>query len=253
MQFPFPDYTPFEVQVIIVIAVILFVVWPVSSWIIGIGMRRKIRRDLRRQPTETDNTSIDTWMKVDEVEQRNELNNPHDHAGDKGSDGALARAIKGLFVVSRPEPDSGRRMRELQMAGQRNPGGIPIRNLGSPGHFAITYRLRAMVACAVFATIYSVADGAGWIPHTKVVTVTTISSSLIIGGGTYCYSHQTSPPQLITSLHCIGTPDEPHDLNVTFWGRNDTQTDRTWTCRPVQSLFHREASLTCTLQRPDYE
>jgi hypothetical protein len=48
----------------------------VSAWITGVKMRRKIRRDLGRKATDSDLTSIDTWMEVDEVEQRNRQNNP---------------------------------------------------------------------------------------------------------------------------------------------------------------------------------
>jgi hypothetical protein len=46
----------------------------VSAWITGIRMKRKIRKDLGRKATDADLTSIDTWMKVDEVEQRNKGN-----------------------------------------------------------------------------------------------------------------------------------------------------------------------------------
>jgi hypothetical protein len=49
-----------------------------SSWIIGIQMRRKIRRDLGRKATELDLTSVDTWMKVDEVEEQSRRNNRSD-------------------------------------------------------------------------------------------------------------------------------------------------------------------------------
>jgi hypothetical protein len=41
-----------------------------ASWIIGIRMRRRIRRDLGRQAKGADLSSIDTWMKVDEVEEK---------------------------------------------------------------------------------------------------------------------------------------------------------------------------------------
>ena len=254
MQFLFPDYSPFEVHMMLAIAVFLFVVWPVSSWIIGIGMRQKIRRDLGRRAIGTDLTSIDTWMKVDEVEQRNETSTPFTAAAEKAGDTVLRRAINRIFAGYDYKRDSERRMRDPRTKIQRKPDqAVQDFRVGGGHPFAITSRLVGMVACVVFATAYSAADGAGWIPHTKVVTVSTISSSLVIDGGTYCYSHQTSPAQLIGSLHCIGIPDEPHDLKVTFWGRNDTQTDRTWTCRPVHSLFHKENALTCTLQRQDYE
>ena len=49
------------------ISVIVQTVW---AWIAGIQMRLKIKKDLGRKPTDADLTSIDTWMKVDEVEQR---------------------------------------------------------------------------------------------------------------------------------------------------------------------------------------
>jgi len=48
----------------------------VSAWIIGIRMRRKIKRDLGREATDADLTSIDTWIKVEEVEERNQKNKP---------------------------------------------------------------------------------------------------------------------------------------------------------------------------------
>jgi membrane protease YdiL (CAAX protease family) len=57
--------------------VTLFLVYScVSSWIIGIRMRRKIRRDLGRKATDADLVSIDTWMKVEEVEERNQEKKP---------------------------------------------------------------------------------------------------------------------------------------------------------------------------------
>jgi hypothetical protein len=48
----------------------------VSSWILGLRMRRKIRRDLERKATEADLTSIDTWIKVDEADRENPRNSP---------------------------------------------------------------------------------------------------------------------------------------------------------------------------------
>lgn len=48
--------------------VILFSI--ISTWIIGVRMRQRIKRDLDRKPNDTDLTSIATWMKVDEVEQK---------------------------------------------------------------------------------------------------------------------------------------------------------------------------------------
>jgi hypothetical protein len=42
----------------------------IASWINGIRMRRRIKRDLGREAKEADLSSIDTWMKVDEVEEK---------------------------------------------------------------------------------------------------------------------------------------------------------------------------------------
>jgi hypothetical protein len=50
-------------------AVALGVFAAVSTWIMGIRMRRRIKRDLGRAAKESDLTSIETWMKVDEVEE----------------------------------------------------------------------------------------------------------------------------------------------------------------------------------------
>jgi membrane protease YdiL (CAAX protease family) len=55
----------------------LFIIYlAVSTWIISIRMRRKIKRDLGREATDADLTSIDTWIKVEEVEERNRKNKP---------------------------------------------------------------------------------------------------------------------------------------------------------------------------------
>src|SRR5271169_1855552 len=48
----------------------------VSAWIIGVRMRRKIKRDLGRKATEADLTSIDTWMEVDAAEERKKEKKP---------------------------------------------------------------------------------------------------------------------------------------------------------------------------------
>jgi len=58
------------------IAIAILVFTAVSSGIIGVQMRRKVRRDLGRKATEEDLTSLDTWMKVDEVEEEKQRNDP---------------------------------------------------------------------------------------------------------------------------------------------------------------------------------
>jgi hypothetical protein len=42
----------------------------------GLRMRLKIKNDLGRKATQADLTSIDTWMKVQEVEQQKDLDKP---------------------------------------------------------------------------------------------------------------------------------------------------------------------------------
>lgn len=58
------------------IAALTIIVTSVSAWIIGIQMRRKIKKDLGRKATDLDLASIDTWMKVDEVEERKKRDKP---------------------------------------------------------------------------------------------------------------------------------------------------------------------------------
>jgi hypothetical protein len=57
--------------IIALISIILETVW---AWIAGFQMRVKIKRDLGRKATEADLSSIETWIKVDEVEQQKERN-----------------------------------------------------------------------------------------------------------------------------------------------------------------------------------
>ena len=58
------------------VATIVIIYASASAWIIGIRMRRKIKRDLGRKATEADLTSIDTWMEVEEAEERNNEKKP---------------------------------------------------------------------------------------------------------------------------------------------------------------------------------
>lgn len=54
-------------------SIILNTVW---AWMVGLRMRLKIKSDLGRKATQADLTSIDTWMEVQEVEQRKDLDKP---------------------------------------------------------------------------------------------------------------------------------------------------------------------------------
>lgn len=49
---------------------IIIIITVISCWITGVRMRRRIRKDLGKAPKESDLCSIETWMKVDEVEER---------------------------------------------------------------------------------------------------------------------------------------------------------------------------------------
>jgi hypothetical protein len=61
-----------------IITILILIFTAVSSWIIGIQMKKRIRKDLGRKPTELDLTSIDTWMKVDEEEHEHKRNDSID-------------------------------------------------------------------------------------------------------------------------------------------------------------------------------
>jgi uncharacterized membrane protein YecN with MAPEG domain len=54
----------------------VLIVSAVSSWAIGMKMRREIKRDLGRKATDTDLTSLETWMEVEEKEHRNQESKP---------------------------------------------------------------------------------------------------------------------------------------------------------------------------------
>lgn len=60
----------------LLIALIIAGVMAISTWIVGVQMKRKIRKDLGRKATDADLSSIDTWMKVDEVEEKKESTKP---------------------------------------------------------------------------------------------------------------------------------------------------------------------------------
>jgi hypothetical protein len=64
-----PQYR-YELRIMLLIFIVI------SSWIISIRMRRKIKKDLGRKANNLDLTSIDTWMKVDEVEHEDNRKKP---------------------------------------------------------------------------------------------------------------------------------------------------------------------------------
>jgi hypothetical protein len=50
--------------------IVAIAVTTIAGWITAIGLRRKVRRALGKEATDTELTSFDTWMKVDEAEER---------------------------------------------------------------------------------------------------------------------------------------------------------------------------------------
>lgn len=51
-------------------AIVVIVFMAVSTWILGIRMRRRARRALGRRISDNELTSINTWMEVQDAEQR---------------------------------------------------------------------------------------------------------------------------------------------------------------------------------------
>jgi hypothetical protein len=48
----------------------------ISGWIVGIRMRRRMKKSLGRKATDLDLVSLKTWMHVDETEQKNKESQP---------------------------------------------------------------------------------------------------------------------------------------------------------------------------------
>jgi len=64
-----------EIKGIAALVVIIFTV--VSGWIMGVRMRRRARRALGRRVSDGELLSINTWMEVQQAEQReNPRNEP---------------------------------------------------------------------------------------------------------------------------------------------------------------------------------
>lgn len=55
-----------------IIALVILLITSVGSWILGIRMRRRIKRALGRDvANEAELTSLNTWMRVEDEEERN--------------------------------------------------------------------------------------------------------------------------------------------------------------------------------------
>jgi hypothetical protein len=48
----------------------------VSGWIVAVRMRRRMKKSLGRNATDLDLVSLNTWMRVDETEQKNRQSQP---------------------------------------------------------------------------------------------------------------------------------------------------------------------------------
>ena len=56
----------------VVAGLVVIAVTTITSWILGVRMRRRIKRTLGITPTnEMELTSLKTWMNVENVEERN--------------------------------------------------------------------------------------------------------------------------------------------------------------------------------------
>ena len=48
----------------------VLIVTAISSFIIGVKMRRRIKKDLGRKATDIDLASVETWIEVDQAEEK---------------------------------------------------------------------------------------------------------------------------------------------------------------------------------------
>jgi len=48
----------------------------VSGWIVTVQMRRRMKKSLRRNATDLELVSLNTWMRVEEAELKNQENQP---------------------------------------------------------------------------------------------------------------------------------------------------------------------------------
>jgi hypothetical protein len=59
------------------IAIVIILVSAISTWILGVRMRRRIWQATgRRATSEADLTSLSLWIKVDEIEAHKKLSEP---------------------------------------------------------------------------------------------------------------------------------------------------------------------------------
>ena len=76
------DYLSPRLQIALVSLVVGAVTATVGTWVIGFRSRRRIKRALGRDANSADLVSLETWMNVEEDEQKlssNSRNNPVQH------------------------------------------------------------------------------------------------------------------------------------------------------------------------------
>ena len=49
---------------------VIVIVTTISAWVVAVRMRRRIRRALGKEVSEAELTSLSTWMKVEDEEER---------------------------------------------------------------------------------------------------------------------------------------------------------------------------------------
>ena len=66
----------FLVDIFRLISILIVIVTAVSSWLLAVRMRRRIRRALSKEVSELELTSMNTWMDVSDAEERLDANKP---------------------------------------------------------------------------------------------------------------------------------------------------------------------------------
>jgi hypothetical protein len=59
------------------IGLVAITVMTISTWVVTVRMRRRMRKSLGRNATDLELVSLRTWMQVDELEQRAEESKPN--------------------------------------------------------------------------------------------------------------------------------------------------------------------------------
>lgn len=56
---------------------LLFAIWSViTGWIVAVQMRKRIKQSLHKKVSDVELVSLNTWMKVQDMEDRDAVNKP---------------------------------------------------------------------------------------------------------------------------------------------------------------------------------